>query len=145
MIRNGRIGVLLMLSLAWCVEPALAQPRQDNALRADVERAFDVLPLRGGIALVPKDRSAVRSVDVTAGTIAVDGVEVSGSELRRRLGPERGIVLGMAREPVRAAGRELQDVPDVPHAADRCHCRGRAIRDGRARSISSAFASIRRN
>lgn len=96
MIRNGRIGVLLMVALA-CGLPAWAQPRQDSALRADVERAFDVLPLRDGIALRPRASGAtVRSVELTGDAIAIDGQPVTGVELRARLGADADLVLKLS-------------------------------------------------
>ncbi len=97
MIRNGRLRVLVMLAVACGALPALAQTRQDTALRDDVERRFDVLPLRDGIALHPKTTgTSVRSIEVTGDTIAVDGQPATGAELRSRLGDDAGIVLRLS-------------------------------------------------
>jgi len=65
-----------------------------DALRRDVGRRFDVLPLQNGVALRPRDGGArVRSIEVTDGTIAIDGAPVTGAELRARLGADAELVL----------------------------------------------------
>ena len=74
--------------------PASAQTRApgSDALKQQIERRFDVLPLHNGLALHPKspmraDRS-VRSIELTDHTIAVDGTPVTGVELRDKLGDD---------------------------------------------------------
>lgn len=97
MIRNGRLRVLVMLAIACGALPAQAQTRQDAALRDEVERRFDVLPLRDGIALHPKAAGApVRSIEITGDTIALDGQPATGAELRSRLGDDAGTVLRLS-------------------------------------------------
>ena len=95
--------------------PASAQTRApgSDALRQQIERRFDVLPLHNGLALHPKspmraDRS-VRSIELTDHTIAVDGTPVTGVELRDKLGDDADLVLRLsylepeARRALRAA------------------------------------------
>jgi hypothetical protein len=67
-----------------------AQSRPPDAnLRARVEQRFDVLPLRNGIALRPRDAARnVRSIELADGIISVDGQPATGVELRERLGPD---------------------------------------------------------
>ena len=76
------MSVLVALAMLCGVSAASAQERRDAALKRDVERRFEVLPLRDGVALRPKAPSSVRSIEIAAGTIAVDGQPVTGGELR---------------------------------------------------------------
>jgi hypothetical protein len=71
---------------------------QDNStLRRDIERRFDVLPLQNGLVLRPKNRARqVRSVELSGGTIAIDGREVTGAEARERLGPDADAVIRLS-------------------------------------------------
>src|SRR5262249_11500977 len=72
-------------------------PRADEALRRQIERRFDVLPLRDGIALRPKGpRSTVRSIEITDGIIAIDGTPASGAELREKHRADAELVLRLA-------------------------------------------------
>src|SRR5919201_2157395 len=65
-----------------------------GALRRQVERRFDVLPLHDGIALHPKSRTAgVQSVEITDDSIAIDGVPASGRELRDKFGSDADLIL----------------------------------------------------
>jgi len=68
-----------------------------DALRRDIARRFDVLPLQNGLALRPKDgNSRVRSIEVTDGTIAIDGTPATGAELRDKLGADAELVLRLS-------------------------------------------------
>lgn len=96
MSRIMRIGVLLSLAVL-CAPPILsAQERGDAALRRDVERRFEVLPLRDGIALRPRGASPVRSIEVAGGTIAIDGQPATGAEIRSKLGADADLVLQLS-------------------------------------------------
>ncbi len=97
MIRNGGIGLLVVCALLGGVSAARAQDRPDARLRADVERRFEVLPLREGLALRPRDAArGVRLVEMTGGAIALDGVPATGAELRTRLGADADLVLRLS-------------------------------------------------
>ena len=51
MMRMNRLGVLVMLVLAALTpSPGWAQDARTDTLRRDIERRFDVLPLRDGVA-----------------------------------------------------------------------------------------------
>ena len=67
---------------------------QDLGSRA--RQRFQILPLRNGVALMPRFRSAVRSIEISGGTIAVDGDTVTGAELRQKLGPDTDLVLQLS-------------------------------------------------
>ncbi len=65
-----------------------------SALKAQIERRFDVLPLQDGVLLRPRAANgAVRSVEIHQGTIAIDGQVVTGAELRSRLGGDADLVV----------------------------------------------------
>lgn len=97
MMRMGRSGACLALVIMCGVHPALAQDGRDEALRRTVERTFDVLPLRDGIALHPKrPMNGIRSVEITGGTIAIDGQPATGAELRQTLGADADQVLQLS-------------------------------------------------
>ena len=66
-------------------------------MRAQIERLYDVLPVRGGIALRPKTSlPGVRSIEVTGGAIAIDGRAVTGAELRDKLGVDADLILQLS-------------------------------------------------
>ena len=71
---------------------------QQETLRREIEQRFDVLPLRnGGIALHPKDGNRrVRSIEVTEGSIDIDGAPATGAELRDKLGIDADLVLKLS-------------------------------------------------
>ena len=64
-------------------EPSLAE------LRDRVEARYQVLPLQGGIALLPKyGDTDVQSLELSDGQIAINGAPVTGAELDQRVGPD---------------------------------------------------------
>ena len=76
---------------------AVAQTSAPQTLRQHVEERFDVLTLQDGLALKPKSPVRdVRWVEVTGGTITVNGAPVSGAELRDRLGDDAGVVMQLS-------------------------------------------------
>jgi hypothetical protein len=101
--------------------PASAQtdaPRPDM-LRQQIERRYEVLPLRNGLALRPKSpvRGArgVRSIELTDGTIAIDGTPATGAELRATLGADADLVLRLSYlEPDARRALFALDAPPTP-------------------------------
>jgi hypothetical protein len=68
-----------------------------EAVRTQIERLYDALPVRGGIALRPKTAlPGVRSIEVTGGAIAIDGRLVTGAELRDKLGVDADLILQLS-------------------------------------------------
>jgi hypothetical protein len=67
-----------------------------NALRSRLEQRFQILPLANGIVLTPRFKAAARSIEVTDGSIAVDGAPVTGAELRQKLGADADLVLQLS-------------------------------------------------
>ncbi|MFN7981571.1 MAG: hypothetical protein U0Q11_06905 [Vicinamibacterales bacterium] len=93
----GRISVLVTLGIICGVPASWSQDGRNDALRRSVERRFDVLPLRDGVALHPKTpMPGVRSVEITGGTIAIDGQPATGAELRSKLGADADAVLQLS-------------------------------------------------
>jgi len=126
MMRMVRLSAYLALAITCGVPAASAQDGRDEALRRSVERTFDVLPLRDGIALHPKrPMNGVRSVEITGGTIAIDGQPATGAELRQKLGGDADQVLQLsylgdaARRELFAHGAPTQPAtPSLPAAPE---------------------------
>jgi hypothetical protein len=120
MMRMGRMSVLVALAVVCWVSAAAAQEPRETALKRDVERRFEVLPLRDGVALRPKAPGSVRSIEIAGGAIAVDGQPVTGSELRTRLGADADMVLQLsylsdsARRALFSASPAAADIPAPP-------------------------------
>lgn len=124
---------------------AQTQPTTPEAVRVQIERLYDALPVRGGIALRPKTSlPGVRSIEVTGGDIAIDGRSVTGAELRDKLGVDADLILQLsyldptvrrtlfdtARTPPRETNPPLADVPiDSPPAVRRAPRRERQTND----------------
>ena len=94
-----RLLIVALGAIAFHVGPgeldAAAQTSTDvSDMRVQLERRFDVLPLQDGVMLRPRSRiGGVRSIEVHEGSIAVDGQEVTGAELRNRLGNDADLVV----------------------------------------------------
>ena len=86
------LSVLMVLALA---PGAIAQQDGDaTALRERLRQRYDILALQNGVALVPRDRGAgVRIIEIRDGAVAIDGREVTGRELRDRLGADADAIL----------------------------------------------------
>jgi len=77
---------------------------EQQALRARIEQRYDVVPLSGGVALRPKSpRDDVRLIEISD-TIAINGVPVSGRELRERVGADADAILRLSYLDAKALG-----------------------------------------
>jgi hypothetical protein len=77
---------------------------EQQALRARIEQRYDVVPLSGGVALRPKSpRGDVRLIEISD-TIAINGVPVSGRELRERVGADADAILRLSYLDAKALG-----------------------------------------
>ena len=98
--RRHRLAALQAVALVAAgvgVGPVAAQTSAPPALPVQVERRFDVLTLQDGLALRPKSPVRdVRWVEVSGGTIRVNGAPVSGVELRDKLGDDADVVLQLS-------------------------------------------------
>ena len=90
--------VLVLATVLFTSQAAWTQARPDDrrALREQLERKYDLVPLTDGVGLRPKARGDVRLVEVTAGTVAINGDVVTGRELRDRLGADADVVLRLS-------------------------------------------------
>src|SRR5262249_25309453 len=83
-------------------QPAVAAQRaadqgEPRELRRDLERRFDVLILREGLLLRPRTPVAgLNAVEVTRDAISIDGVPVTGAELRDKLGADGDLVIRLS-------------------------------------------------
>jgi hypothetical protein len=84
--------------LARAAQPTLGSDSRDRqSLRNRIEARYEVVPLSRGVGLRP--RSPIRGVQIIElanGTIAIDGAEVTGGELRQRLGADADLVLQLS-------------------------------------------------
>jgi hypothetical protein len=87
---------LLAITLAATASVASAQRAADDqqVLRQRLEARYDVVPLTGGIGLRPRTRGGdVRLIEIADGTISLNGVAVTGRELRDRIGADADAIL----------------------------------------------------
>ena len=126
-------------------------PTSRRALREQLEQKYDLVPLTDGVGLRPKARGDVRLVEVTAGTILVNGAVVTGRELRDRLGADADAVLRLsvsstdelrevAAPPAPPAPAAAPPAPDPP--LERAHrSRVRRANGAAARAASGSGSS----
>lgn len=120
--RSGRAalvvgGLLLVLGAVGAGVSAQESTAVETSLREAIRQRFDVVPLSSGVGLIPKS-GGVRMVEVAGDTIAVDGLVVTGRELRDRLGSDADLVLRLSYlEPARRRqlfGFEATAEPPAP-------------------------------
>jgi hypothetical protein len=79
--------------------PALAQgvPAEQRELRSRIEQHYEVVPSSNAISLVPKNSDRdVRLIHISQGVIAINGVTVTGKELRDRLGDDAPLIVRLS-------------------------------------------------
>ena len=79
----------------------------------------------------------IRSIELTGGAIAIDGVPVTGAELKQRLGADADLIIQAFIPGCIRAARSLRTAPDTPGAA------GRSSRPEIARSADTANTAHR--
>lgn len=96
----------------------------NDALKRQVERRFDVLPLRDGLALRPRATiRGVRSIEIAGGAIAINGTPATGADVREKLGADADVVLRLsylepeARSALFGVPDEAKPRPPAPPAA----------------------------
>ena len=95
-IHTALAAAILIVSASGHGAARQASSDDQQALRTRIEQRYDVVPLSGGVALTPKSpRGDVRLVEISD-TIAINGVQVSGRELRERLGADADTVLRLS-------------------------------------------------
>lgn len=101
--------------------PAAAASASDQELRRQIERRYEVLPVSGGILLTPRQsRRGVRTIEVTGGSVAINGEKLPAQTVRDWLGEDADPILRLlAVEPGRRrAVFGLQADAGIPRAAD---------------------------
>ena len=92
-------GLLMILVIAVGVVHGDGSQLTDDEqrdLRARIERRYDVVPLSDAVALRPKTPDGgVRLIEVSD-TIAINGVAVSGRELRERVGADADAIMRLS-------------------------------------------------
>ena len=79
--------------------PASAQSGDDQQqeLRRQIERRFEVLKLQDGFALRPRGAAGgARLIQLSDGAIAIDGVPATGGELRAKLGADADLLIRLS-------------------------------------------------
>ena len=88
-----RLLIPLTLLLAFQMT-GHGQTAPPAGLRDRVAMRFDIVALQQGVALVPRETgSNVRMIQVVDGVVTVDGVSLTGGQLRDRLGADADLVL----------------------------------------------------
>ena len=98
-MKRWTTGFLALVLVALTVSHGAAQEMTDEqrALRSQIEDRYDIVPLTGGIALRPKTPTRdIRLIEISEGVIAINGVPVSGQELKQRLGNDAQAVLRLS-------------------------------------------------
>ena len=122
-MRMRSLGLAIIVAALTVSLGAQELRPDDRALRTEIESRFDVVPLSDGIGLRPKSPNGdVRLVEVSD-AISVNGVVVTGRELRDRLGADAEAILKLSylepavRRALFAEAAAPAPQPDVPSPA----------------------------
>src|SRR3954469_11294259 len=101
MVRAVLVARLLVMCAMLPSASAFAQigPQTGADLRAletRLQQRFQVLPIANGVVLTPKFRTAVRAIEVSDRTIAIDGTVVTGGEIREKLGADADLIFQLS-------------------------------------------------
>jgi hypothetical protein len=90
------VAVAVVIS-ATAVATAQMNEEERRGLRSRIEERYDVIPITDGVALRPKTRLRdVRLIEISEGVITVNGVAVTGRELRERVGADADAILRLS-------------------------------------------------
>lgn len=100
----GLVATAVLLGPATAGAQATGAARADaigrpelQSLREKAERRFQVIEVRRGMVLIPRsDAARARTIDINEGQVAVDGVPLTGRELRERLGDDADLVVQLS-------------------------------------------------
>ena len=87
------VTVILMTAVEGRGVAQQVSADEQQTLRTRIEQRYDVVPISGGVALTPKTARADVRLISDSDTIAVNGVAVSGRELRERVGADADAIL----------------------------------------------------
>jgi len=113
-------------------------------LRDQLRARYDIVALQDGIGLVPRQRlGGIRMIEIRAGAVAVDGVPLTGGELRQKVGADADVILKVTyldavaqRELAAVAGASPAPAAPVPAPSA-----GRDVRDDDRRDSPGAEPS----
>jgi hypothetical protein len=114
---------LAVVTLGVAVIAAQPPPQDLDALRARLEQRFDIVPLSDAVGLRPKAAMAdVRLIEVSD-TISINGVIVTGRELREKVGADADAILRLSYLDATArrafsAPAPVGDSPQPPRASE---------------------------
>ena len=80
---------LLLLTMALMAASMNAQSAEDSELRDTVVEQYQVLPVRSGVMLTPKEEASFDVLEVGSGALAIDGREADIGELAALVGREQ--------------------------------------------------------
>jgi hypothetical protein len=116
-MKSTKIVLLLVALSLTAASAARGGPHthhEQRALRDRIQARYDVVPLSDGVALRPKTRSKdVRLIEITDGSIVINGTTVTGRELRERLGADADAILRLSYMST-AESRALLEKPPEP-------------------------------
>ena len=113
-IARTMIAVVLVLGIQSTGHGQAGEPAPD--LGARLRDRFDLVALQQGVALVPRQASSVRMVQIVGGVVTVDGEALTGQQLRERLGPDSDLILQVSYLDLQRQ-RELAGAPPTAPAA----------------------------
>src|SRR5262245_4202547 len=149
MKRTAIIHMFALLTMVVAGGDELGAQRDQpdsSTLRTRIERRFEVLQIRDGVVLKPRDGSrSVQSIEVTNDLIAIDGQPATGPELRQKLGEDDADLVrefsyltrdqqrelfSSTREPAAPSAVPAPPPPPEPPPFPRFERRNRGRRDG---------------
>jgi hypothetical protein len=98
-MKRWTLALLTAAVVSIASVPVFAQgiSPEHRDLRSRIEAHYEVVPSSDAIALVPKTRDRdVRLIDISQGVIAINGVTVTGKELRERLGSDADLIVRLS-------------------------------------------------
>jgi hypothetical protein len=141
----------LGLTTALLAQPAparalqLAEAPEGSDIARRIERRFEVLPLRDGVALRPRtEMPGIRTIEISGGSVAIEGSPVTGAELREKVGEDLAAAIlklsYMSAAEQRALFTKVPEISSTPAPTpeqDRPRTRGRNISNDRIRIFDS--------
>lgn len=121
--RSGMLALALFVAApAWAGQvpppssPAALLAGPELELRRQVIARFEVVPLKQGVALA--GRTVDRRIEIDNGVVMASGVQLSGEELRQRLGADAALVLRLSYLDNAELRRLFAPAPPAPAAPD---------------------------
>jgi hypothetical protein len=144
--RKWILALVVILGFAALQRTGDAQSVDMQDLKMRIEQRYTVLPLQNGLVLAPKQKSEILSIEVSGNTIGLNGTEVTGGELRSRLGADADLILHlsylMPAERQTLFGLQATPSTSAPNTTDQVTS-NRSDRQGPARRVRRRGAIVR--